>query len=77
MNTEKKIVTHKPSEIDTHLFGKTILRYISYMNLLLLQCKTRQRVQGPLKTNHSSNNNILLWAIVRSYYTEFNNASIL
>lgn len=58
-------MTHKPSKIDSQLFGKTILTYISYTNLLLFQCKMRLRVQGILKTNHSYNNNILLWVIVK------------
>lgn len=60
MNIEEKKESDTQSKTDSQLFGKTILRYISYMNLLLLQHKTRLRVQDISETNHSYSNIILL-----------------
>lgn len=55
---ERKMI-RKASKIDIQLFDKTILRYVSCTNLLLLQCKIRLRVQDILKPNHSCNFTII------------------
>jgi len=51
----KRKVICKSSKLDIQLFDKTILRSVSYLNLLVLHCKMRLRAQGILKPSNSYN----------------------